>query len=60
MSKIKLNKIKKAVAFLTVGALTISMFASCGKKAENVTDESGRTIISVGNWPTKEGAEKII
>ncbi|MDY4212407.1 MAG: extracellular solute-binding protein [Eubacteriales bacterium] len=58
MKKVKFKKAKKAVALLTVGVLTISIFAACGKKAENVTDENGKTIITVGNWPSKEGAEK--
>ena len=58
MKMIKINKVKKAVALMTVGALAMSIFASCGKKTENVTDENGRTIISVGSWPSKEGQEK--
>ena len=58
MKMIKINKVKKAVALMTVGALAMLIFASCGKKTENVTDENGRTIISVGSWPSKEGQEK--
>ena len=58
MKMIKISKVKKAVALMTVGALAMSIFASCGKKTENVTDENGRTIISVGSWPSKEGQEK--
>ena len=54
MKMIKINKVKKAVALMTVGTLAMSIFASCGKKTENVTDENGRTIISVGSWPSKE------
>ena len=58
MKMIKINKVKKAVALMTVGALAMSIFASCGKKTENVTDDKGRTIVTVGGWPTKEGTEK--
>ena len=58
MKKICFSKTKKTVALLTVGVLIMSVFGACGKKAANDTDESGRTIISVGSWPSKEGQEK--
>ena len=45
---------KKAAALLTAGVMTMSVFASCGKSA-NDTDENGKTIVSVANWPQKEG-----
>lgn len=47
---------KKAAALLTAGVMTMSVFASCGKSA-NDTDENGKTIVSVANWPQKEGTE---
>ena len=47
---------KKAAALLTAGVMTMSVFASCGKSA-NDTDENGKTIVSVANWPQKEGKE---
>lgn len=53
MKKINL---KKAAALLTAGVMTMSVFASCGKSA-NDTDENGRTRVSVANWPQKEGKE---
>ena len=58
MKKICFSKTKKTVALLTVGVLIMSVFGACGKKAVNDTDESGRTIVTVGNWPSKEGKDK--
>lgn len=44
--------------FATTAALVlaVSCFSGCGKKA-NDKDEQGRTILSVGEWPSKEGTE---
>ena len=54
--KMKKINFKKAAALLTAGVMTMSVFASCGKSA-NDTDENGKTIVSVANWPQKEGKE---
>lgn len=50
-----LRKGKKIVAFSISAVMAITMFAGCTKKA-NDKDEQGRTIVSVGNWPQKEGS----
>lgn len=40
---------------LAMIVMTLS-FAGCGKKA-NDKDEQGRTVISIGSWPAKEGPD---
>ena len=51
----KLNKVKKITALVTAGILMTSMLGGCGKKAANDKDDQGRTILTVGLWPDKEG-----
>lgn len=47
-------KMKKIVACVIVFALSVTLLAGCGAKV-NDKNEQGQTIVSVGNWPTKEG-----
>ncbi len=49
-----MKKFIKIVSVVTALALSCGMLASCGKATDK--DEQGRTIVSVGNWPSKEGA----
>ena len=58
MKKIKMISAKRLLALLTLSALTVSVLGACGKNSINDTDENGRTIISVGSWPSKDGAKK--
>ncbi len=44
---------KKTAALALAGILAVTCFAGCGKDADK--DEQGRTIIKVGDYPTKEG-----
>ena len=48
----------KAVLTMTICSVTICGLSGCGNKNANVTDDKGRTIVTVGSWPTKEGTEK--
>jgi len=52
----KKNNVFRLVAAVLAMVLAIGVFAGCGKKV-NDKDEQGRTVISVGNWPEKEGAD---
>lgn len=45
----------KAVSFILALAMMVSV-AGCGKKVNDKT-EDGKTFISVGNWPQKEGKD---
>ena len=45
---------KKLFALLLSLTVVLAFFAGCDKKVAD-KDEDGRTIISVGGWPTKEG-----
>ena len=51
------NLFAKITAFALSAVMSVTLLSGCGN---NVTDkdEQGRTIISVGGWPTKEGKEK--
>lgn len=49
-----MKKMIKVVALMTVLVLSVSMFTGCGTD-KNDKNEQGQTVISVGNWPTKEG-----
>ena len=51
------NLFAKITAFALSAAMSVTLLSGCGN---NVTDkdEQGRTIVSVGGWPTKEGKEK--
>lgn len=50
-----MEKVKRVIsALLAVGMITC-LCTSCGKKNKAV-DEQGRTVISIADWPQKEGA----
>lgn len=50
------SKWLKAVSLITAGVLMAGICTSCGKKSGK--DENGKTVITVGGWPSKEGQEK--
>ena len=50
------TRLRKSLCLMVALILTISCFAGCGKNAKD-KDEQGRTILSVGNWPSKEGKQ---
>ena len=47
----------KAVSLVAAVTLSVSLFAGCGQKVSD-KDEQGRTIVSIGNYPTQEGKSK--
>ena len=51
----KKNLFTKIAAVSLSAALSVTMLAGCGNKKSAATDEQGRTIISIGAWPVKEG-----
>lgn len=51
----KKRSILKFVALMMALVLAIGALTGCGTATDK--DEQGRTIISVGNWPSKEGTE---
>lgn len=57
MEKRMFRKGMKLVSLLSAVAIAAGCMAGCGKDA-GVTDDQGRTIISIGAWPTKEGKNK--
>ena len=44
----------KSVSLIMAAVMITGMSAGCGKKASD-KDEQGRTIVTVGGWPDKEG-----
>lgn len=54
MEKRMFRKGMKLVSLLSAVAIMAGCMAGCGKDA-GTTDDQGRTIITVGSWPTKEG-----
>lgn len=50
------KQILKAVALCMATILAVGAMAGCSNKATD-KDEQGRTILSVGGWPSKEGKE---
>lgn len=48
--------LKRFVSLTAAAALSVSLFAGCGKSVSD-KDEQGRTVISVGSWPSKEGVD---
>ena len=48
------KRLVKMIAMIAVLTLTASLFAGCGVGSKD-KNENGQTVISVGNWPTKEG-----
>lgn len=57
MKQINKKTVKKVLSIGLVAALSVSMFAGCGKKVSD-KDADGKTIISVGGYPNKEGTQK--
>ena len=51
----KKNLFTKIAAGALSAALSVTMLAGCGNKKSAATDDQGRTIISIGAWPVKEG-----
>lgn len=51
-----MKKTFKMVAVVLTVVLSIGLFAGCGNKTTD-KNEQGQTMVSVGNWPTKEGTE---
>ena len=47
----------KTVSVITAAALAVCALTGCGREASD-KDEQGRTIISIGNYPTNEGKSK--
>ena len=47
----------KVVGLITAVTLSVSVLGGCGKKTANDKDDQGRTILTVGLWPDKEGTE---
>ena len=52
----KKNVLKKVTAVVTATVLSATMLAGCGGKDAS-KDDQGRTVITVGNWPTTEGKQ---
>ena len=50
------SKWLKAVSLITAGVLMAGVCTSCGKGKDK--DAGGKTVITVGGWPSKEGQEK--
>lgn len=48
------SNVKKLFSIVLAATLLVSALAGCTEKA-NDKDENGRTVISVGSWPTKAG-----
>lgn len=51
------KKIMRAFALVVVLAMSVAALTGCGKKV-NDKDEQGRTIISVGGYPSKDGNDR--
>jgi len=47
---------KRTIALVMAALLMVGMLAGCGVGG-NDKNENGQTVISVGNWPTKEGKD---
>mgnify|MGYP004709363835 FL=1 len=52
------KKLTKIVSLAAALSITACGFAGCGSKEANVTDDQGRTKLSIGSWPTQEGSQK--
>ena len=46
------KKLLRLVALFASAAMSVTVLVGCGEQANK--DDQGRTIISVGDWPTKE------
>lgn len=53
----KKSLFKKITAAALAAALAATMLAGCGTDKSAQKDDQGRTIISIGAWPTKEGKD---
>lgn len=49
------KRLKKAVGIALAAVLTVSFAGGCNQKAANDKDAEGRTILTVGLWPDREG-----
>ena len=47
---------KRTIALVMAVLLMVGMLVGCGAGG-NDKNENGQTVISVGNWPVKEGLE---
>ncbi|MDO5311734.1 MAG: hypothetical protein Q4E94_07470 [Clostridia bacterium] len=47
----------KTVSLITAVALAVCALTGCGRETSD-KDEQGRTILSIGNYPTQEGKSK--
>lgn len=50
----KRNLLTKVTAFALSAAMSFALLSGCGSKVSD-KDEQGRTVISIGAWPAKEG-----
>lgn len=50
------SKKMKVVAMMLSGVIALSVMGGCGKSADK--DENGKTIVSIGGWPEKDGRGK--
>lgn len=51
-----MKKLWKIIALILSFAAAVTMLSSCGQSASD-KDEQGRTVLTVGSWPDKEGTE---
>ena len=58
MFNVKKKRMVKVVGLMTAAALGLSILGACGQKEASDKNEQGKTVISVGNWPQKEGTAK--
>lgn len=57
MKKMTWENGKRLLALFAAVTMMTGVLAGCGDKAAD-KDDKGRTIISVGSWPAKEGSDK--
>lgn len=50
----KNQRAKRIISLVIAATLLVGLFGGCGKKV-NDKNEQGQTVISVGDWPDKEG-----
>lgn len=53
----KKEQFKKVTAIAIAAVMSVSMLTSCGSDSKTKTAD-GKTIITVGNWPQKDGVDK--
>lgn len=54
MKKFNRKFFVKAVSLVMATTMIVAVFAGCGNKVSD-KDEQGRTIVTIGGWPDKEG-----